>query len=74
MSRKEVSEVRISHEDSSVEISFEGEEAELRTVYVMMLKKLGYPEKGTNTSGATVKSYVSCVIGRINRTTDLNRD
>jgi len=33
---------------------------------IQMLSKLGYPEKGNNTLFRQAKSYVSCVIGKMN--------
>lgn len=66
LSKEGVKEVIVSHDDSSVEIDYDGTE-EQRDVFAAVLKKLGYPEKGTNTGTATVKSYVSCMIGRIQK-------
>lgn len=63
---KTVQNVEVKHEDSSVTINFEGEK-DLREVFLKKLAKLGYPEKGEGSMGATVKSYVSCAIGRINK-------
>lgn len=59
-----VQEVDISHEDSSVTITWEGA-AEMKETFVRSLKKLGYPERGTGNTIDNVKSYVSCAIGRV---------
>jgi len=66
MSINGVKTVEVIHEDSSVEIEHDGGE-EKKDVFLKMLKKLGYPEAGSNTTGAAVKSYVSCAIGRIKK-------
>lgn len=66
LSNNGVKEVIINHEDSSVEIDYDGTE-EQRYIFTAALSKLGYPEKGSNSGGATVKSYVSCMLGRIKK-------
>lgn len=45
------------------EVCVEGEA--LREVVIEKLKQLGYPPKGENTLGSKAKSFVSCVIGRL---------
>lgn len=37
-----------------------------RNEVIEKLIKLGYPEKGNNSTVAKVKSYVSCAIGNLN--------
>ena len=61
-----VKDVIVIHDDPSVEIEYEGGE-EMAETFRKTLKKLGYPEKGKNNTGAAVKSYVSCAIGRIKK-------
>jgi len=60
-----VTAVEISHEDNMVCITHEGDE-DRRAHYVGILKRLGYPEKGTGKTVDNLRSYVSCAIGRIN--------
>ncbi|HBF88337.1 MAG TPA: heavy metal transporter [Bacteroidales bacterium] len=59
-----VKDVSINHDDSSVTIGYESDENK-REIFLKKLSKLGYPEKGSGNFGATVKSYVSCAIGRV---------
>jgi copper chaperone CopZ len=35
---------------------------------VTILNELGYPEKGNNTFSQKAKSFVSCLVGRLNNT------
>lgn len=60
-----VSHVVVHHDDASVEVEHEGHVN--KEILIKSLLKLGYPERGTNSTGATVKSYVSCAIGRIRK-------
>ena len=61
---KEVEDVIVKVENSTVEISFNDNESEVDK-YKHKLAKLGYPEFGKNSGISVVKSYVSCAIGRI---------
>lgn len=45
------------------EVHIEGEAP--RNTVLEKLKQLGYPPKGENTLGLKAKSFVSCVIGRL---------
>lgn len=38
-----------------------------RNIFVELLSKLGYPEKGRNTFVHKAKSYVSCAIGQVSK-------
>ena len=62
----EVTNVEIIHETSTVKIEYNGN-IERHDEFSVVLKKLGYPEIGENSTGATIKSYVSCAIGRIKK-------
>lgn len=62
----EVSNVTVSHEDMSVTVEYDSEE-KLDEKYVHKLTKLGYPPPGEGGVGTTVRSYVSCAIGRMNK-------
>lgn len=61
-----VEEVMIDHESQTVAVTFDGEDAR-REDFIKILKKLGYPERGTGNRIDNVKSYVSCAIGRIGK-------
>ncbi len=61
---KEVEDVIVKVEDSTVEILFTGSVDEV-VKYKKKLAHLGYPEVGENSGLSIVKSYVSCAIGRI---------
>ena len=61
---KEVEDVIVKVEDSTVKISFNGSDDEVDK-YKHKLAFLGYPEVGENSGLSIVKSYVSCAIGRI---------
>jgi copper chaperone CopZ len=58
-----VEQVQISKEDDKVEVS--GINVDRNTV-IDKLTKLGYPEKGNNSTISKVKSYLSCAIGNLN--------
>jgi copper chaperone CopZ len=60
----EVKEVEVSHKDSSVRVTHEGEDT-FREMITKRLAKLGYPELGQNSGLNKAKSYLSCAIGRI---------
>ncbi|NOR86344.1 MAG: heavy metal transporter [Bacteroidales bacterium] len=60
----EVKDVEVNVEDSTVSISFEGNE-EIIEQFKAKLSGLGYPESGHNTGFSVVKSYVSCAVGRM---------
>lgn len=47
------------------QITVEGDESMDKQTLSDKLLKMGYPEEGEGSSLATVKSYVSCMIGRI---------
>ncbi len=61
---KEVENVIVRVEDSTVMISFNGSDDKVDK-YKKKLANLGYPETGENSRLSIVKSYVSCAIGRI---------
>jgi copper chaperone CopZ len=46
-------------------VTFESLEEEAKAEVLSALKKLGYPERGTGTGLDNAKSYVSCMIGKI---------
>ena len=60
----EVQEVEVSHEDSSVNVTYKGDDS-FREKIIKRLAKLGYPEQGSNSAINKAKSYVSCAVGRI---------
>jgi copper chaperone len=60
----EVNEVDVSHKDSSVSVSYEGDDT-FREKITKRLAKLGYPEQGHNSGFNKAKSFVSCAVGRI---------
>lgn len=62
----EVVNVDVNVDISNVKIDYAGEN-NMRDTFVDKLRKLGYPEDGTGKLNQRVKSYVSCVIGRINK-------
>ena len=47
-------------------ISFESLDENAKVEVLSALKKLGYPERGTGNTLDNAKSYVSCMIGKIN--------
>ncbi|PKP22765.1 MAG: heavy metal transporter [Bacteroidetes bacterium HGW-Bacteroidetes-21] len=61
-----VTDVIVDHESNTVSVTYNGEK-DRRDEFAAILKKLGYPEKGSNNAGATVKSYMSCAIGRVKK-------
>lgn len=62
---KNVSDISIDIEDSSVTFDYNSQET-LDTVKEILLKT-GYPMQGdTNTFGTKAKSYLSCAIGKMN--------
>ncbi len=63
MKRSDVLEVKVDVENSTVIVTFTGEEI---TEIKKKLAALGYPEMGHNDTISVVKSYVSCAVGRIN--------
>ncbi len=60
-----VKEVNVDVEKGMVLLEYEGSD-ELRDEALKKLNRLGYPEQGKGGTGAKVKSYVSCAIGRMN--------
>jgi len=60
----EVESVNVNVEDSTVEISYSGNE-EIIEKFKNKLSKLGYPEVGHNSGFSVAKSYVSCAVGRM---------
>ena len=62
----DVKDVLIDHENPSVTIEYKGS-TDKRDLFLSILSKLGYPEKGHNSTGSAVKSYVSCAIGRVKK-------
>jgi len=60
-----VKEVKVDVDKGMVLLEHE-ENEELRDEALKKLNKLGYPEQGKGGTGAKVKSYVSCAIGRMN--------
>jgi copper chaperone CopZ len=71
--RKEVSRIKgiksvsVNLETAGVEISYEGDES-VPAACKSKLRRLGYPETGSNSTLSKAKSYVSCAIGRISDT------
>ena len=62
---KEVENVEIDVETSTVEISYEGNQDSI-IEYKSKLAALGYPEAGSkNSTLSKAKSYVSCAIGKV---------
>ena len=59
-----VKEVKTHLENSAVEITYEGDIDE--GIFYKTLDKLGYPVKGTSNTLQSIKSYVSCAMGRLN--------
>ena len=66
LKESDVKDVLIDHENPSVTIEYKGN-IDKRELFLSILKKLGYPEKGQNNTGSAVKSYVSCAIGKIKK-------
>ena len=60
-----VKEVNVDVEKGMVLLEYEGSD-KLRDEALKKLKRIGYPEQGKGGTGAKVKSYVSCAIGRMN--------
>jgi copper chaperone len=60
----EVIDVEVDIPGSVVIVNYTGKN-NMRADFVKLLRKLGYPEKGTGNFGRKVKSYASCMIGRI---------
>ncbi len=63
---EQVKDVRVEVEKGSVIIDHEGND-ELKGEFSKKLRKLGYPEQGSGSRAAKIKSYVSCAIGRIHK-------
>ena len=63
MKQSNVKEVKVDVENSSVMVTFVGEET---TKIKKKLSAMGYPEIGHNDTISVAKSYVSCAIGRMN--------
>lgn len=61
-----VKEVSVDHDTQTVSLSFEGDDNR-REDFARILKKLGYPEQGSGNRMDSVKSYVSCAIGRMSK-------
>ena len=59
-----VSDIAISQEDGVISIQH-SEGLDLSAIE-SMLAKMGYPPAGENNLGAKAKSYVSCMVGRVN--------
>lgn len=59
-----ISQVEVLPDECMVEFDSENEVA--KSMAVEKLKNLGYPPQGTSTLVQKGKSYVSCVIGRVN--------
>jgi copper chaperone CopZ len=58
-----VSEVKVDHDTSSVQITHNDEAT--TDLLRSKLSSMGYPEFGTTSLGQKAKSYVSCAIGRL---------
>lgn len=59
-----VEKVVVIVENALVEFEYNEKKVDLETVK-KKLSTLGYPEKGNNSLGANIKSYYSCMVGRI---------
>ncbi len=59
-----VKKVSIDFETSTISVGYESEN-DLHAKFLKSLSKVGYPAAGTSTTGQKIKSYVSCVIGRM---------
>ena len=59
----QISDASINIEEGK--ISFESLNENSKVEVLSALKKLGYPERGTGTTLDNAKSYVSCMIGKI---------
>ena len=62
-SMDQISDASINVEEGK--ISFESLDEKAKVEVLSALKKLGYPERGTGTTLDNAKSYVSCMIGKI---------
>lgn len=62
----EVKNVDIDIKNSTVNISFDGEDNNIDK-YKKKLSFLGYPETGNNNTISVAKSFVSCAIGRVSK-------
>ena len=60
----EVETVKVNVEDSTVELSYEGNDETIEK-FKNKLSKLGYPEAGDNSGFKMAKSFVSCAVGRM---------
>jgi len=60
-----VTDVKVNVEKGAVAFNHPDENSTEEAV-AMRLRKLGYPLQGTGGTGAKVKSYVSCAVGRMN--------
>ncbi len=58
-----VSNISIDVENDAITAEVESQEVEERLS--TLLAGMGYPQKGTSTAIQTAKSYVSCMIGRM---------
>ena len=63
---KEVEDVTVNVNNSTVKISFSGNDNEIER-YKQKLAQLGYPDAGNNSGFSVIKSYVSCAKGRIHK-------
>lgn len=61
-----VTEVEVNIEVSAVCIRYDGK-TDRTEEFSEVLKGLGYPPSGENSTGRKVKSYISCAVGRINK-------
>jgi copper chaperone len=66
MNFQEVKNVDVDVPNSSVEITFDGEDEYINN-FKTKLSRLGYPESGHNNTFSVAKSFVSCAVGRINK-------
>ena len=55
--------IKVDLESSTIE--FEKEESTSRITVVEKLAKIGYPEQGTSNMIQKAKSYVSCMLGKL---------
>lgn len=58
-----VLQVNVDIESSEVDVTFSDEIS--KTEILQILQKLGYPEQGAGGTTEKIKSYVSCMIGRM---------
>lgn len=56
---------KVSIDATTAEVSIESEDRVERAQLIEVLSKMGYPQQGTSNNLQKAKSYVSCMIGRM---------